>query len=54
VVLDQHVPHHVVAVRAMIPAVALGDREDRFVGLRVPLVTPIPRAAGTIALGTSG
>jgi hypothetical protein len=53
-VLDHQVQQHVVEVQAMLPAVALGAREDLFVGLLVTRVTTIPREAGTIEMGQRG
>jgi hypothetical protein len=54
VVLAPHVPHHVVEVRALLPAGALGDRDDLCVGLLVTRVMTLPREAGTLARGQRG
>ena len=50
-VLDNEIEHDLVEIRAMVPAVALGDVDDLLVGRLRAVITAIDMETGTIEMG---
>ena len=53
-VLHDQGEHHVIEVRAMISAVALGDMDDMFIGLLPTVLAAIDVRAGALEMGNGG